>query len=118
MTPPVKLTDMLEGLEWQADEGASYLHTTTGDVVSVTLQEGRAVEAEEPLEGVPAWQHDTMRIALAVVAQITLSSVTRPLRDQCVSDESGSASRERMTTCGVICWTPYVVEDRSDGGRT
>ncbi len=71
MTPPVKLTDMLEGLEWQADEGASYLHTTTEDVVSVTLQEGRAVEAEEPLEGVPAWQHDTMRIPLAVVAQLT-----------------------------------------------
>ncbi len=32
MTPPVTLTDMLEGLEWQADEGASSLHTTTGDV--------------------------------------------------------------------------------------
>jgi hypothetical protein len=35
----VKLSDIIEGLEFQSDECFSYLHTTTGEVVSVTTEE-------------------------------------------------------------------------------
>ena len=59
----VKLSDIVEGLEFQADESFSYLHTATGEVVSVTTEELRAAENEEPLEDFPEWQHDPIRIA-------------------------------------------------------
>src|SRR5215470_11838387 len=59
----VKLSDIVEGLEFQADEGFSYLNTATGEVVSVTTEELRAAENDEPLEDFPDWQHDAIRIA-------------------------------------------------------
>ena len=63
MTVPVKLKDIIEGLEFLTDEGSSYLNTTTGEVVYVTTEEFRAAEEDAPLEDFPAWQHDTIRIA-------------------------------------------------------
>jgi len=67
MTPPIKLTDILEGMDFQSDESQAYLHTRTGDVVSVTMEELRAAEEEAPLDDFPAWQHDALRIARDVV---------------------------------------------------
>jgi hypothetical protein len=63
----VKLSDIIEGLEFQADESFSYLNTATGEVVSVTTEELRAAEEEAPLDDFPAWQHDAMRIAKDIV---------------------------------------------------
>jgi hypothetical protein len=63
MAPPVKLNDIIEGLEFQSDEGASYLNTTTGEVVYVTEEELQAAEEDEPLEAFPEWQHKAIRIA-------------------------------------------------------
>src|SRR5215813_10363757 len=59
----VKLSDLIEGLEFQSDECFSYLNTTTGEVVSVTTEELRAAEEDEPLEDFPEWQLDAIRIA-------------------------------------------------------
>ena len=59
----VKLSDIVEGLEFLTDEGTSYLNTTTGEVVYVTTEELRAAEEDAPLEDFPAWQHDAIRIA-------------------------------------------------------
>ena len=67
MAVQVKLQDIIEGLEFQADECFSYLNTTTGEVVSVTTEELRAAEEDEPLEDFPAWQHDAIRIARDIV---------------------------------------------------
>ena len=63
MTVPVKLKDIIEGLEFLTDEGSSYLNITTGEVVYVTTEELRAAEEEHPLEDFPAWQHEAIRIA-------------------------------------------------------
>ena len=63
MTVPVKLSDIVEGLEFQSDEHFSYLNMITGEVVSVTTEELRAAEEDESLEDFPAWQHDALRIA-------------------------------------------------------
>ena len=63
----VKLSDIVEGLEFQSDERSSYLNMTTGEVVSVTLEELRAAEEDEPLEEFPAWQHEAIRIARDIV---------------------------------------------------
>ena len=59
----VKLSDLIEGMDFQSDECFSYLNTATGEVVSVTTEELRAVEEDAPLEDFPAWQHEAIRIA-------------------------------------------------------
>jgi hypothetical protein len=63
----VKLSNIVEGLEFQSDERFSYLHTITGEVVSITDEELRAAENNEPLEDFPEWQHDAIRIARDIV---------------------------------------------------
>ena len=63
MAVTIKLTDITEGLEFQSDEGSSYLNTMTGKVVYCTDEELRAAEEEEPLEDFPEWQHEAIRIA-------------------------------------------------------
>ena len=68
MTVPVKLKDIIEGLEFLTEEGSSYLNTTTGEVVYVTTEELRAAEEDAPLEDFPAWQHDAIRIAGEILA--------------------------------------------------
>jgi hypothetical protein len=68
MTVPVKLSDIIEGLEFQSDACLSYLNTTAGEVVSVTTEELRAAEEGQPLEDFPAWQHDAIRIAGEILA--------------------------------------------------
>ena len=67
MTVPVKLKDIIEGLEFLTDEGSSYLNTVTGEVVYATTEELRAAEEEQPLEDFPAWQHDAIRIARDII---------------------------------------------------
>jgi len=67
MAVQIKLKDIIEGLEFLPDAGTSYLNTTTGEVVSITDEELRAAEEDEPLEDFPAWQHDAMRIAQDIV---------------------------------------------------
>jgi hypothetical protein len=59
----VKLSDLIEGMDFQSDEQSSFLNLTTGEVVSITDEELRAAENDEPLEDFPEWQHDAIRIA-------------------------------------------------------
>src|SRR6266487_3624287 len=67
MIPPVKLSAIIEGMDFQSDEGRSYLNTATGEVVSITDEELRAAEHDAPLEDFPEWQHDAIRIARDIV---------------------------------------------------
>ena len=63
MPPFIKLKAIIEGLEFQTDEGSSHLNTMTGEVVYITDEEWRAAEEDDPLEAFPAWQHEAIRIA-------------------------------------------------------
>jgi hypothetical protein len=63
----VKLSDIIEGMDFQSDERSSYLNLTTGEVVSITDEELRAAENDAPLEDFPEWQHDAIRIAGEIV---------------------------------------------------
>jgi hypothetical protein len=63
MTTQITLTDIIEGLAFQSDDGSSSLNTTTGEVVYISDEELRAAEEETPLDHFPAWQHDAIRIA-------------------------------------------------------
>jgi hypothetical protein len=53
MATSVKLKDIVDELSFIPDEASSYLNTKTGEVVSVTTDELRAAETEEPLEDFP-----------------------------------------------------------------
>jgi hypothetical protein len=64
----VKLSDIIEGMDLQSDARSVFLNLTTGDVVSVTDEELRAAEHDEPLEDFPEWQHDAIRMAGEIVA--------------------------------------------------
>ncbi len=66
MAHPVKLTDIIEGMDFQSEEGRSYLNTATGEVVYITDEEVRAAEEDAPLDDFPEWQHDAIRIAQAM----------------------------------------------------
>ncbi len=63
MALPVKLKAIIEGLEFQSDEGSSHLNTTTGEVVYTTDYELRAAEDETPRDHLPAWQIEALRTA-------------------------------------------------------
>ena len=67
MATPVKLSDLIEGMDFQSDERFSYLNTITGEVVSITDEELRAAEEDAPLEDFPDWQHDVIRMAKDIV---------------------------------------------------
>ena len=67
MTVQVKLKDIIEGLDFQSDEQSSFLNLTTGEVVSITDEELRAAEEEQPFEDFPEWQHDAIRIAGEII---------------------------------------------------
>jgi hypothetical protein len=64
----IKLSDLIEGMDFQSDERSAYLNLITGEVVSVTDEELRAAENDAPLEDFPEWQHDAIRMAGEIVA--------------------------------------------------
>jgi hypothetical protein len=63
----VKLSDLIEGMDFQSDEQSSFLNLTTGEVVAITDEELRAAENDESLADFPEWQHDAIRIARDIV---------------------------------------------------
>jgi hypothetical protein len=63
----VKLDDIIEALEFQSDESHSFLDKRTGEVVSISDEEMRAAEDDEPIEDFSDWQQDLVRIAKEIV---------------------------------------------------
>ena len=68
MEVPVKLSDIIEGLESQSDESASFLNKKTGEVVLMTDYAMRAAEENEPFEDVPDWEKELVSIAREILA--------------------------------------------------
>ena len=64
----VKLSDIIEGLESQSDESASFLNKKTGEVVLMTDYAMRAAEENEPFEDVPDWEKELVSIAREILA--------------------------------------------------
>lgn len=63
----VKLQLILDEIEMQFDEVRSFFSVKTGKVVSVTSEELRAAEEDEPMNGFPEWQQDSIRVAINIV---------------------------------------------------
>ena len=69
MKARIKLSDIIEGLEFQSDESSSFLNTKTGEVVLMTDYAMRAAEDDEPLEDLPDWERDLVGIAREILAE-------------------------------------------------
>ena len=65
----VKLSDIIEGLEFQSDESSSYLNKKTGEVILMTDYAMRAAEDNEPLEDVPDWERELVTVAREIIAE-------------------------------------------------
>ena len=65
----VKLEAVVEELDLQFDEVTSYFNTKTGEIVSISFEELRAAENEEPVEKFPAWQQENIRIANEILEE-------------------------------------------------
>ncbi len=69
MEARVKLSEIIEGLEFQSDESSSFLNIKTGEVVLMTDYAMRAAEDDEPLEEVPDWERELVIIAREILAE-------------------------------------------------
>lgn len=65
----VKLSDIIEGLEFQSDESSSFLNKSTGEVILMTDYAMRAAEENEPLEDVPDWERELVATAREILAE-------------------------------------------------
>lgn len=63
MDKPVKLEDIIDGIEMQADESSSYLNIKTGEVVIISDEESSAAEEDKPIDSFPEWQHELINKA-------------------------------------------------------
>jgi NurA-like 5'-3' nuclease len=69
MAAVISLREVIEALEMQGDDCASYLDPDTGEIITVTREErDLAEETEESLEDVPEWQRQMLPKVRAVLA--------------------------------------------------
>ncbi len=63
----VKLDDLINEIEIQMDETLTYINTQTGEVITLSREEMRAAEDEEPLENYPDWQRENIEQAIKII---------------------------------------------------
>ena len=69
METRVKLSDIIEGMQFQSDESSSFLNNKTGEVVLMTDYAMQAAEDDEPLEDVPDWEQKLIAVAREIIAE-------------------------------------------------
>jgi hypothetical protein len=119
-------------MDFQSEEGRSYLHTATGEVVYMADEEVRVAEEDASLADFPPWQQDALRIAkdmletddyLALPSRFDIheyrimerfcnSVDNNNIRDDlCRTIRGRGASRrfkDRVHTSGMaVAWYPY-----------
>jgi len=67
MAKPIKLEDIVDGMQVHIDEHSTYLNTETAEVVHVAHRLLRIAEEEEPFEHLPDWEQDDIRVAMDIV---------------------------------------------------
>jgi hypothetical protein len=60
---PVKLDELVGEIEIQINGTFSYINTETGEVITLSEEEIRAVEDEKPIENFPDWQKENIEKA-------------------------------------------------------
>ncbi len=65
--PVVKLSELVDALEFQSDTASHYLNKKTGAIVLVTEEDISAAEDDELAEDAPDWQKETIVLAKEVL---------------------------------------------------
>jgi hypothetical protein len=63
----VKLSEIVEGMEFQSDQIESYLERATGRVVTISQEDMEAAEDEDSVEDCPDWQRENILIAQKIL---------------------------------------------------
>lgn len=61
------LDKIIEGMDMQTDESRSFFNKKTGEIVTITDEEFRATENDEPIEKFPEWQREFIKIAQEIL---------------------------------------------------
>ena len=65
----VKLSDIIEAIEFQTDDSSAYLNNKkTGELVTVTQEDFEAAENQDVLDEYPEWQHENIKTAHEILA--------------------------------------------------
>jgi hypothetical protein len=67
----IKLSEIIEGIEFQSDERSSYLNKLTSEVVMITDEEMQAAEEGESLDDYPEWQQNAIEQAKDILSDET-----------------------------------------------
>lgn len=67
MNKPVKLDDIIDGMEMQTDKSLSFLNIRTGEIVTISDEESRAAEEDKSIDMFPEWQHELINIAKEIL---------------------------------------------------
>ncbi|MFC3882016.1 UPF0158 family protein [Bacillus songklensis] len=67
MSIQIRLKDIIEEMEIQFEACRTFLNIKTGEIISVTEDDLRAAEDEEPFDHLPDWQQEDLKVANDVV---------------------------------------------------
>ncbi|NIS71984.1 MAG: hypothetical protein GTO12_24570 [Proteobacteria bacterium] len=67
MSVPVKLSEIVDGMEFQTNELSNYLNRKTGEVFPIGDEEFSAAEEGDSLEDCPEWQQEVIEVARAIL---------------------------------------------------
>lgn len=55
MNKPVKLDDIIDGMEMQTGESSSFLNIRNGEIVTISDEESRTAEEDKSIDIFPEW---------------------------------------------------------------
>jgi ribosomal protein S18 acetylase RimI-like enzyme len=67
MSVPVKLSEIIDAMDFQLDESSAYLDKSTGEVVILMEEEMRAAEEDEPLDDYAEWERESIQKAVKIL---------------------------------------------------
>ena len=109
----VKLSDIVEGLEFQSDERTSFLNLTTGEASLSPVRNDVLRRTTHPSKTSQSGSMTRFVSRGTLWKRSTISHYPTDLRYMNTASWGVSVSRWMVRTCGMICVTPYVVEERS-----
>lgn len=61
------MEDLISEIELQIDDTFTFINTNSGEVITLTREEMRTVEDEEPFEKFPDWQRENIEKAISII---------------------------------------------------
>lgn len=78
----VKLSDILEGLEFTGSEVTAYINIKTGQVVMLSDDDVYEAEKNEDIESYPDWQREIILLARQICQEESEDFISLPTQDE------------------------------------